>query len=343
MKFAALGRTHWLLDAMDTCADRGHEPVLIGTCAAAPEYRVDVENFAAAADRYSCDYFCDVRINRPEYLHRIENSGAEVALSVNWAGLLQKPVLSAFHHGVVNAHAGDLPRYRGNACPNWAILNGESHVVLTLHRMVPELDAGPILLQSAMPLTEETYIADIYAYLDATVPVLMADLLDGLEDGSVSERPQSENPADAMRCFPRRPEDSLIDWSATAVDVCRVVRAGSEPFSGAYTHLEGERLTVWRAHAEALPFASAGHPGQVVERRPDGSLVVLTGKGVVVLEEVETVEGSRGLPARIVKSTRSRLGLNVHQELERLRSEVAALSRRLELNSDHVTTEGWNR
>ena len=93
-----------------------------------------------------------------------------MAISVNWPNLLTPEVLDLFPDGVWNAHAGDLPRYRGNAAPNWAILSGEDAVILTIHRMSAGLDEGPILAQRSFPLDETTYISDVYAFLDEAVP-----------------------------------------------------------------------------------------------------------------------------------------------------------------------------
>jgi len=329
MKFAILGRTHWLLDALETCVNRGHQPVLIGTCPAAPEYRVNAGDFEAAAKQHHADYFCDTNINKRVYREQIASSGAEIALSINWTTLIKPEVFNAFKHGVVNAHAGDLPRFRGNACPNWAILSGESQVVLSIHQMAEALDAGPIFLQRAVELTDTTYVGDVYDFLDETIPELMGDLLDGLQAGTLVARPQSENPADALRCFPRRPEDNEIAWTESAAQISRVVRAGSEPFSGAYTHLNGERLAVWRARTENIPYATLGYPGQVIEIRRNGEVAILTEEGAIVLEEVETETGWRGHPSEVIRSTRTRLGQHASAEMERLRSEIAELKQQI--------------
>jgi methionyl-tRNA formyltransferase len=81
-------------------------------------------------------------------------------------------MLNQFKYGIINAHAGDLPRFRGNACPNWALLVNENKIVLTLHKMTVDLDAGPILLQRQYPLNTNTYIKDIYEFLSENVPTM---------------------------------------------------------------------------------------------------------------------------------------------------------------------------
>ena len=341
MKVAALGRTQTLFGAIKSVAARGHEIVLIGTCPAAPEYSVTESDFEVLATEVGCPYFCDVAINRPEYLEMVRISGAEVAISVNWLTLIGAEMLGAFKHRVINAHAGDLPRYRGNATPNWAILNGESQVVVTLHQMAMALDAGAILLQRSIPLTSETYIGAIYDFFFEAVPEMFADLLDGLEQQTIVPRPQADDPALSLRCFPRLPVDSCIDWTQPAEQLARLVRASAEPFAGAYTFLGADKVTIWRAYADHLPYPYLGAPGQVAERRSNTSEVaILTGQDVLVLQEIETAAEGRKPASQIIRSMRARLGINVETEIAALRQQIVLLQNEIAALRNHSDSNG---
>ena len=171
MKFAALGRTRWLYDSIPVAQARGHQCVLIATAAGSPEYPVNEGDFERLAGQLGCPFICDTNLDNPDHAAVMEKSGAEIAVSVNWPLLINKRSRDRFPRGVLNAHAGDLPRYRGNACPNWAILNGEQEVVVSIHEMVDELDAGPIFAQQRFQLTEETYVVDIYRWMDTCDPL----------------------------------------------------------------------------------------------------------------------------------------------------------------------------
>src|SRR6476661_10977720 len=177
LRVAVLGRTHWLFDAAQAVAARGHEIVLIGTAQASPEYLKGERDFVALAGQLGCPSFVSSRLSSPEINAMLAAAQADVAISMNWPGLIGPDTLTLFPMGVVNAHPGDLPRYRGNACPNWAILNGERSVVLTLHRMSAELDAGPVLARVPLPIDERTYIRDVYAMLTEAIPAAFADLI----------------------------------------------------------------------------------------------------------------------------------------------------------------------
>lgn len=327
MKFAALGRTKWLYDALGLAQQKGHHCVLIATAKAAPEYAVSQNDFAAYAKSIGCSFIFDSNLDRREHLATIDQSGADVAISVNWPSLINEKVRSKFPNGVLNAHCGDLPRYRGNACPNWAILNGEEEVVVSIHEMVDELDAGPIFLQDRMPLTEATYIGDVYRWLDKAIPHLFVQVLDKIESGSITPREQSADPLRSLRCFPRLPEDGLINWERPAIEIVKLVRASAEPFAGAFTFLNNEKCIVWRASHGRLEYPYSGVPGQVVERRiQTGEVVVLAGEGALILQEVETHSFGRGKGCDIVRSTRTRLKSNLYDQIEVLRREVERLS-----------------
>ena len=202
MKFAAFGRTKMLFDAILACLAGGHEAVLIGTCPAMPEYTVTERDFEQLARKIGCPFFCDTNINSAEYLKMAQASGAEAAISVNWLTIIGSALMGEFKHGIINAHAGDLPRFKGNACPNWAILAGEPQVVLTLHQMAVELDSGPILLQRAFPLGPDTYIGEVYRFLETAVPEMFRQVLDGLEARTIEPRPQPQDPALSLVPFP---------------------------------------------------------------------------------------------------------------------------------------------
>lgn len=307
MRVALLGRSRLALAAGEAVRQAGHDLVLVATARAADYYDVAEDAFAALARTAGAEFLRGIDSSALSVLRDVR---ADIGVSVNWPALLPATVLTAFPRGVLNAHAGDLPRYRGNACPNWAILAGEDRVGLVIHEMAPEaVDAGAVVVRDAFPLGPDTYIGEIYEWLERRIPALFVEALAGLADGSLQPQPQSTDPCDSLRCYPRRPEDARIDWGQPAAVVHRLVRASSRPFGGAFAFLEGSRrVTVWRAalHDHHGPLLAV--PGQVLHR-VDGDPIVACGEGCLRLTAFD-VEGESD-PARaraaVAGSLRTRL------------------------------------
>ena len=309
MRVALLGRTRWLIAAGDALREAGHEIVAVATARDEPFYHCGPADFTALAKRSEAADFGVVSLADPTVREGLAKQQADVAVSVNWPVVVGAETIDIFPYGVVNAHCGDLPRYRGNACPNWAIINNEDRIGLSAHMMEPgELDAGAILLKDYLLIDDNTYIGDVYAWLDRRVPMLLAEAITGLANGSLSPEAQPKDPSLALRCYPRRPEDAKISWVRPVADVHRLIRASSRPFSGAFAELEdGRPLTIWRARPfeHLMPFCAV--PGQIMFFSSDGP-VVACGAGALLLEEFQ-VQGASIEESKIFfgRSVRARL------------------------------------
>lgn len=298
MRVAILGRTHWLLDAARAIAAAGHEIVLVCSAASQPEYRAKEHDFEAFASENGAPYLFATRAQDGEIPDMIAQSAAEIAISINWPRILGTDVCDLPAHGVLNAHCGDLPRYRGNACPNWAIINGEQRIGLCVHRMVAgEVDAGPIFARDFLELGERTTIADVYRWLDEAIPRQFVRALANLGTPDFEPEDQTALQVRPLRCHPRRPEDGEIDWEMGAEEIDRLVRASGNPFAGAFSWLEGkERVIIWSAQPHELDHDLLAVPGQIIGSGPEDGVLVACGRGVIELLECELPNGRR-LPA----------------------------------------------
>jgi methionyl-tRNA formyltransferase len=297
MRVAVLGRTHFLLDSAELIARQGHSISLVGTAAAAPEYRVREADFESFANRHGAPFYDAPDVNDAFFVDALAASGADVAISVNWPTLIRRPACTTPRFGILNAHAGDLPRYRGNACPNWAILNDERHVGLCVHAMDPDaLDAGPIYARDWLDLSPDVYIGDVYAWLDRSIPALFSRAVENLARPGFEPEAQSAASARPLRSYPRRPEDGLIDWKRDADSILRLVRASSRPFAGAFSYLEGkERIVIWRARLAKMDHDVVAVPGQILGRSDKGLPLIACQSGVIEVEESQSASG-RPLP-----------------------------------------------
>lgn len=309
MKVAVVGRTGALLSSANALVNAGHQIPLIWTTQEESYYDAGVDAYQSFADSVGAKYFNTRKINEDTTIDVIRSSKCDVAISVNWPTLIGAPILCCFEFGILNAHLGDLPRFRGNACPNWAILTGENKIGLCIHKMGRELDTGPIVLRDEFPLLLTTYIEEVYQWFDVRLPSMFVEAVEGLAGGTLIPAPQPTNPSLALRCYPRRPGDARIDWNSKSETIVRLVRASSRPFDGAFTSLEGdEEIKIWRAEAVNHLGGFLAVPGQVCYRLDDDPVIAAT-DGMVRLLEIEFHDGVSGPEAneRVLKSLRNRL------------------------------------
>jgi len=239
----------------------------------------------------------------------------------------------------VNVHYAPLPRYRGMATLNWAIINNEPCTAITVHTMVQGVDAGRILYQQLVPIRSDDTVADLYDRLNDLQRRHLGEAVARLLDGDAG---LAQNEGDATYACNRMPQDGQIDWSRPTREAYALVRALVAPFPGAFTYLRGQRLTVWRATPVSNPPRYAGRvPGRVIAvSKSDGSLDVLTGDGVLRLFEVQ-IDGEEPVaPATLVTSVRTTLGFSTSELLTRLRAlenQVAELGRTLKDLTNHAS------
>lgn len=208
----------------------------------------------------------------PEALARLRAAEPELLLSFYYRDILPPAMLRIPARGAYNVHGSLLPKYRGRAPVNWAVLRGETRTGATLHRMTGRADAGEIVGQEAVEIGPDDTAFEVQTRVTAAAVSLLARHLEGLEDGTAPATPQDEA---AATTYPRRtPEDGRIDWSRGAREVHNLVRAVTHPYPGAFTDVFGGRTILWKTRVPGLA-AHDNFPGQV--RREDGALYVACG------------------------------------------------------------------
>lgn len=180
---------------------------------------------------------------------------------------------------------------------------------LCIHQMEPgELDSGPVLVRERLALTSETYIGDVYRWMNERIPKMYCRALRDIVNGTTRPQTQTNEPELTLRCYPRRPEDSRIIWMDSATQIQRLVRATSRPLSGAFCFLEGKaKLIVWKAKVVQPAWNFLALPGQVLYS-DCGDPVVACGKSALRLQEV-SMSGITDAKAKeeVLRSLRNRL------------------------------------
>jgi methionyl-tRNA formyltransferase len=217
----------------------------------------------------------------------------------------------------INVHYSPLPHYRGRANVNWAMINDEPCAAISIHKISPGLDDGNILFQQQISIDDADTVATVYDKLNAIQQQYLGELVVKVLNG-YEGTPQNQAAADY--CCTRLPEDGEINWSDTTRKIDRFIRALVSPFPGAYTYFQGKKLLVWQAQPLKDPPVYAGRiPGRVIGRsKTEGYIDVLTGDGVIRLLEVQLPGEERTVPAQVIKSIKSTLGLQVSELLNRI-------------------------
>jgi len=177
--------------------------------------------------------------------------------SFYYRSMLGEPLLAIPRRGALNMHGSLLPKYRGRAPVNWALLNGERETGATLHHMVARADAGDIVDQQSVPILRDDDARQVFNKVTVAAELVLARVLPALLAGTAPRRPQSIEPGQYFGR--RRPEDGRIDWNRPASDIHNLVRAVAPPFPGAFTDITGSRWWIHRTHIEptAVPPGSA--------------------------------------------------------------------------------------
>jgi UDP-4-amino-4-deoxy-L-arabinose formyltransferase/UDP-glucuronic acid dehydrogenase (UDP-4-keto-hexauronic acid decarboxylating) len=302
MKVAIIGRTETLLQTIDLLVNSGHEISCIITSKEAPEYIKKSSDFEQIASELDVPYSCTSKISNCESL--IRQSSPDIAVSYNYTGIIPSSIIKLFPLGVLNAHGGDLPRYRGNACQAWAIINGETKIGLCIHKMIGgELDSGDIVLRKYLEININTKVTEIWNWMDSNIPHMFLESINKLViDNNYYLEKQSNNLA--LRCYPRMPEDGEIHWGTPAIDILRLINASNKPYQGAFCYFNGKKMIIWDAelheHENYLAI-----PGQVSDIGK-GYIVVATGSGKLRINKVE-IGGDVLDPSSFIKSIRTRL------------------------------------
>jgi methionyl-tRNA formyltransferase len=269
---------------------RGADVVGVFTHAADPNESSWFRSVPALAAARGLPVFIPESLKDPVWEQRIRQLRPDLILSMYYRNMIPTRLLDLAPLGAFNMHGSYLPRYRGRAPLNWAIIHGEDHTGVSLHVMVKEADAGDIVDQQKVPIgPDEPVSAVIPRVRDAAITVLGRQL-DALLAGRAPRTPQ--NHALATYFGKRTAEDGRIDWTHPAREVFNLVRAVSHPFPGAFTDVvHGEfttRLTIWSARHLTTP-ASPAKSGEILSTTP---LTVACGSG-----SLEIIESSWTTPA----------------------------------------------
>jgi len=232
-----------------------------------------VAEFAAEKD---LPVFAPEDVNHPLWVERIRALAPDVIFSFYYRKLVCQAILDLPRAGAFNLHGSLLPKYRGRAPINWVLVNGEKETGVTLHHMTKAPDAGDIVGQRTIPISEDDTALTLMRKADESARHLLDELLPLIRAGKAPRTPQDH--AASTYFGGRRPVDGIIDWTRPAAEVRNLVRAVTRPYPGAFTHSGSRKLLVWQASVDETVKES---PGRVLSVDP---FVVAAGSGALTIE-----------------------------------------------------------
>jgi methionyl-tRNA formyltransferase len=242
---------------------------------------------AALAAKHGIPAITPADANDAATVARVREAAPDFLFSFYYRRMLGSALLAIPRRGAFNMHGSLLPKYRGRAPVNWAVLHGEAETGATLHEMVAKPDAGRIAGQRAVPIGPDDTAGEVMGRVAEAAEALVRGLLPALVDGSLVLRVQDLSQG---RYFGgRRPEDGRIDWTHTAAEVHNLVRAVAPPYPGAFTEQRGARIMVLRTRRlPSPPPGTPPHPALFVQGH---DCLAACGDGAVLRVEDMAIDG----------------------------------------------------
>ena len=232
------------------------------------------------------------KIKSESSLDYFERLMPDVVVVIAYGQIIPASLIAIPRLGWINLHGSLLPKYRGAAPINWAIINGEKATGLTTMQIDPGLDTGPMLLKYQTGIGPDETALDLYAQLAEAGAPLIVETLKELDRGEIAPTPQDNSQASLAP--PLKKEDGRIDWFLPAPKIYNRIR-GLQPWPGAFTAFRGATCRIWGKPLE--PLAAGGMPGIILPTQEDGLLVICGVSTVLHVEQVQ-IEGRNRISDR---------------------------------------------
>ena len=294
MKIVFMGTPQAAVPSLEKIIADGHEVVAVYTQPDRPAGRGNkltappVKEFALANN---LQVFQPTKIKTPEALELFKSHAADVAVVVAYGRILPQAYLEAFPKGAINVHFSLLPKYRGAAPVNWAIVGGEAKTGVTTMQMDVGLDTGDMLLQAETEIGAQENSVELMQRLSIVGADLLSETLKNLDN--LTPQPQNHDAATLAPIMKK--EDGLISWMLSAREITDRVR-GFQPFPTAFTFYEGKKLTVWRCEPSEAAH-TLKQPGEILAAKGDNLLVFCGGDSVLRIDELQ-IEGKKRMATR---------------------------------------------
>lgn len=288
MKILFAGNKERGITCLNALISAGHDIVAV---IAHPDSKKQgsYNNFAKNAKINRLLLFQPANINQPEFVNQIHSLSPELIVLAGYSQIVKEDVIRIAPYGCINLHGGKLPEYRGSSPMNWALINGEREITLSIIKVDTGVDTGDILLERTFPISDNDTIADIQNAANSMFPEMLTQVVKNIHQGKTACQKQDESLASY---YPLRfPDDGLIFWDQfTAQQIHNRIRALTDPYPGAFTYINGERVKLLRSSLTKTHFY--GEPGRVYRKTNFGLLVCASERCLWIENAIFEKDGS---------------------------------------------------
>ena len=289
MRVVFMGTPDFAVSTLEKIIENGHEVVAVYTQPDKPKGRGKAMQFTPVKEKaleHNIPVYQPVRIKNEEAIEQLRALNPEVIVVVAYGQILPKAILDMPNYGCINVHASLLPKYRGSAPIQWALIEGEEETGVTTMMMDIGCDTGDMLLKSTTKITKEDTAGTLHDRLGAMGADLLIETLKQAEAGTLVREKQDESKATHVVMLSKQLGEIKFTEDASYIE--RLIR-GFNPWPSAYTHLDGKTLKVWKA--DVIEGKVEGKPGEILEVSKEG-IFVQAGNGVLVIKELQ-LEGKK--------------------------------------------------
>ena len=292
MRVIFMGTPDFAVGTLEAIIEAGHEVVLAVTQPDKPKGRSASLQFPPVKEcaiAHNIPVFQPVKIREQKNIDELKKYDPDIIIVVAFGQIVSKEILDMPRYGCVNVHASLLPKYRGAAPIQWAVINGDEMTGVTTQRMDVGVDTGDIIETAQLRIAEDETGGSLCDKLAMVGAKLCVSTMEKIEKGEATYTPQKEEEATHTRKIEK--ELGNVDWSKPAKEIECLIR-GLNPWPSAYTHLNGKNLKLWQAGV--VDENSALKPGTIVKVTKN-EILVQTGAGMLSLLEVQ-LEGKKRMP-----------------------------------------------
>ncbi|HKM04138.1 MAG TPA: methionyl-tRNA formyltransferase [Lachnospiraceae bacterium] len=294
MKIVFMGTPDYAVGALEAIIKEGHEVCAVVTQPDKPKGRgkeMQCTPVKECAIKNQITVFQPIKIKTKEAVEVLRTYGADIFVVAAFGQILSSEILTMPKFGCINIHASLLPKYRGAAPIQWAILNGEKETGITIMQMDEGIDTGDMLLKSVIPIDSKETGESLFEKLSVCGAKLIVKALPMIEQGIITATPQNESEMSYAKMIHK--SLGIIDWSSSACEIERKVR-GLNSWPSAYTYLNDKTLKIW--NSDILLEDSDGCPGSISYVTRD-AIAVNTGNKQLLLHEIQ-IEGKKRMSVK---------------------------------------------